>query len=113
MVNADNEQERIDHMKFFKPSASDTGSRIAADALAKADFAKKPKATPVAQRAVTPRTDYSGHNSNIQAINEAVALGKLPQAATLSIWSMLVPSTQRRITAHRCRRWWSPGCSEP
>jgi len=44
---------------------------------------------------------------------KAVALGKLPQAATLSIWSMLVPSTQRRITAHRCRRWWSPGCSEP
>jgi MoxR-like ATPase len=60
-------------MKFFKPSASDTGSRIAADALAKADFAKKPKAAPVAQRTVTPRTDYSGHNSNIQAINEAVA----------------------------------------
>jgi MoxR-like ATPase len=61
-------------MKFFKPSSSDTGTRIAASALAKTDFAKKPNTASAARRNVAPpRTDYSGHNSNIQAINEAVA----------------------------------------
>ena len=37
---------------------------------------------------------------------KAVALGKLPQAATLSIWSMLEPSAPRRIPRTVCGRRW-------
>ena len=61
-------------MKFFKPGAGGKGSRIPASALAKFDLGNQPSASRIAPREMTTaRADYSGRNSSIQAINEAVA----------------------------------------
>ena len=61
-------------MKFFKPGAGGKGSRIPASTLAKFDAGNHAPAAAVEPRStVHRRSDYSGHNSSIQAINEAVA----------------------------------------
>jgi MoxR-like ATPase len=61
-------------MKFFKPGAGGKGSRIPASTLAKIDLGSQAPTAPEVRRAPSPlRSDYSGHNSSIQAINEAVA----------------------------------------
>ena len=61
-------------MKFFKPGAGGKGSRIPASTLAKFDAGSHAPAAAVEPRStVHRRSDYSGHNSSIQAINEAVA----------------------------------------
>ncbi|HUK83725.1 MAG TPA: MoxR family ATPase [Verrucomicrobiae bacterium] len=61
-------------MKFFRPGGSGSGSRIPASTLAKIDLGGESTTTAnVARKPTSIRADYSGHNSNIQAINEAVA----------------------------------------
>jgi MoxR-like ATPase len=76
MVNAGGEQKRKGpkDMKFFKPGAGGNSSRIPASALANFELGSQPPTTrAVPRNTTTARTDYSGHNSSIQAINEAVA----------------------------------------